>query len=449
MRLLSKGYCASTTENVEEPIGEVGGASFISMEYVEGETLQARIARGAIPVGETVHIAIEIADALSEAHERGIVHRDIKPANIMLTRVGHVKVMDLGLAKSTIGKGPSGPEGTTISALTATHTVVGSLPYLSPEQARGEEVDPRSDIFSLGCVLYEMFTGRRPFDGTTPGLLFDQILNHDPVPLWEHDSAIPSSLDTITSKALEKDRELRYQSFDELRSDLDALDLEGFDYMGNARWRTLPKRLQSLTRPRIAAAAAIVLALAAAFVYWNVLAPRSSPLQESEGAREQQISENLTIAEDESALVGLPTENAEAYDFFLRGRTYEQRSGWKPEDRKNAQRMYEQALALDPGFALARPHSKSLSSVRFKVLRHGRTSLWLAGFGFQAAGAADEQVLSGHRRGLLHNTHICRCLEAYSSRGAFFSELQSGQIQAACSSSSRRRFFISMMRQKL
>ena len=97
----------------------------------------------------------------------------------------------------------------------------------------------------------------------------------------------------------------------------------------------------------------------------------------------------------------------------------------------------------------ARPHSKSLSSVRFKVLRHGRTSLWLAGFGFQAAGAADEQVLSGHRRGLLHNTHICRCLEAYSSRGAFFSELQSGQIQAACSSSSRRRFFISMMRQKL
>ena len=95
------------------------------------------------------------------------------------------------------------------------------------------------------------------------------------------------------------------------------------------------------------------------------------------------------------------------------------------------------------------PISKSLSSVRFKVLRHGRTSLWLAGFGFQAAGAADEQVLSGHRRGLLHNTHICRCLEAYSSRGAFFSELQSGQIQAACSSSSRRRFFISMMRQKL
>ena len=106
-------------------------------------------------------------------------------------------------------------------------------------------------------------------------------------------------------------------------------------------------------------------------------------------------------------------------------------------------------MAAGYNINLARPHSKSLSSVRFKVLRHGRTSLWLAGFGFQAAGAADEQVLSGHRRGLLHNTHICRCLEAYSSRGAFFSELQSGQIQAACSSSSRRRFFISMMRQKL
>ena len=98
---------------------------------------------------------------------------------------------------------------------------------------------------------------------------------------------------------------------------------------------------------------------------------------------------------------------------------------------------------------LSRPHSKSLSSGRFQVFRHRRTSLWLAGVGFQAADAADEQVLSGHRRGLLHNTHICRCLEAYSSRGAFFSELQSGQIQAACSSSSRRRFFISMMRQQL
>ena len=99
--------------------------------------------------------------------------------------------------------------------------------------------------------------------------------------------------------------------------------------------------------------------------------------------------------------------------------------------------------------ALDRPHSKSLSSGRFQVFRHRRTSLWLAGVGFQAADAADEQVLSGHRRGLLHNTHICRCLEAYSSRGAFFSELQSGRIQAACSSSSRRRFFISMMRQQL
>ena len=330
---------AKTAANLNHPfickihdIGEVGGASFISMEYVEGETLEARIARGAIPVDETVHIATEIADALSEAHERGIVHRDIKPANIMLTRVGHVKVMDLGLAKSTIGRGPSGPEGTTISALTATHTVVGSLPYLSPEQARGEEVDPRSDIFSLGCVLYEMFTGRRPFDGTTPGLLFDQILNRDPVPLWEHNAAIPEDLHTITSKALEKDRELRYQSFGELRSDLGALDLEGSDYMGNARWRTLPKRLQSLTRPRIAAAAAIVLALAAAFVYWNVLAPR----QESGEAREQDKSDNSTIAEEALEVASAPTQNAEAYDFFRRGRIYEQRAGWKPEERKNA-----------------------------------------------------------------------------------------------------------------
>ena len=127
--------------------------------------------------------------------------------------------------------------------------------------------------------------------------------------------------------------------------------------------------------------------------------------------------------------------------------------GEKEPDSSNLHLITEADIGTiyDEGYitSIARPHSKSLSSGRFQVFRHRRTSLWLAGVGFQAADAADEQVLSGHRRGLLHNTHICRCLEAYSSRGAFFSELQSGQIQAACSSSSRRRFFISMMRQKL
>ncbi len=351
---------AKTVANLDHPFickihdfGEFAGETFISMEHVKGETLETRIARGAIPVNETVPIATEIADALAEAHERGIVHRDLKPSNIMLTRGGHVKVMDLGLAKTTSEDGASGPQ-VTVSSLTASHTVVGSLPYLSPEQARGEEVDARSDIFSLGCVLYEMLSGKRAFEGATPALLFDQILHHNPVPLRKHDPVIPENLDIITAKALAKDRELRYQSVDELMSDLRSLDIAGPDHKGNAPGRTAPQRLPSLLRPRIAAAAAIALLLVASLALWNVLAPRRSPPQETGGAGKQNRSDNSTLTEHASALASAPTQNPEAYDLFLRGRAYEQRSGWGGEDRKNARRMYEQALSLDPQFALAR-----------------------------------------------------------------------------------------------
>ena len=333
-------------------MGEFDGDTVISMEYVEGETLEARIARGSIPVDEAVHIATEIADALSETHERGIVHRDLKPSNIMLTRGRHVKVMDLGLAKVTSAEEPLIPQAS-VSSLTASHTVVGSLPYLSPEQARGEEVDARSDIFSLGCVLYEMTTGRRPFDGATAALLFDQILNHDPVPPREHNSNISSGLDTISSKALQKDRDLRYQSVDELMGDLRRLDLGESDHKGNAGRRTAPKRYPSLTRPRIAAVA-IVLILIVPFAYWNGLAPRRSPLKETRGVQDYALLNNSTTAEEASALAGLPTQNAEAYDFYLRGRAYGERAGRVPEDLKNARRMYEQAVLLEPQFAQAR-----------------------------------------------------------------------------------------------
>ena len=352
---------AKTAANLNHPfickiyeIGDFFWETFISMEYVDGETLEAHIARGPLPVSKSVQIAIEIADALSEAHERGIVHRDIKPANIMLTSGGHVKVMDLGLAKAIMGGGSLGPQGTTVSALTASHTVVGSLPYLSPEQARGEEVDARSDLFSLGCVIYEMLSGGRPFDGTTAALLFDQILNQDPVPLSERNPALPSDLDAITSKALEKDRKLRYQGADELMSDLRELDLKDMDQKGIAPRQTAPKRFESLSKPRIAVAAAIVLSLVVTFVLWYVLSPRRSPQLETGVERVVEKSEDFTSTEEATEPASLPTQNPEAYDFFLRGRTYEQRAGWKPEDRENAQRMYEKAIFLDPEFALAR-----------------------------------------------------------------------------------------------
>ncbi len=208
-------------------IGDAEGVSFIAMEYVEGQTLAARINGQPLPVSEVVEIGIQIADALDDAHRKGVTHRDIKPANVMLNERGQVKVLDFGLAK--IARSTDQPVASDIITIakTASGVVMGTVPYMSPEQAMGREVDHRSDIFSLGVALYEMITGRRPFEGATPSETIAAILRDEPPPLAVHLPDAPRELERIVGKALRKDREERYQSAKELIAELKMLSSGG------------------------------------------------------------------------------------------------------------------------------------------------------------------------------------------------------------------------------
>jgi serine/threonine protein kinase/tetratricopeptide (TPR) repeat protein len=233
-------------------IGEQDGQQFIAMEFLDGETLKHRISGEPLPRDEMLELAIQIAAALRTAHAQGIIHRDIKPANLFVTKLGNAKVLDFGLAKvvpagMSVG-GSEMPTSTAAELLTSPGAAMGTMAYMSPEQARGEGLDARTDLFSFGAVLYEMATGRMAFPGNTAAVIHDGILNRTPIPVSQSDQGLPTKLGEIIGKALEKDRRLRYQSAADMHTDLQRLKRDTESGQAGTVESTTPNRRMSRGR---------------------------------------------------------------------------------------------------------------------------------------------------------------------------------------------------------
>src|ERR1019366_9369380 len=324
------------------------GQSFIAMELLEGQSLDAKLSGGPLPLDRLLDVSIQLADALEAAHAKGIVHRDIKPANIFLHERGRVKVLDFGLAKlthsgqlatGTIGATQDGPGP---AHLTSPGSTVGTIAYMSPEQARGEELDARTDLFSLGGVIYQMATGRLPFSGNTSAVIFHAIL--------QLNYELPLKLDEIIRKALEKDRELRYQSAADLRGDLRRLKRD------SESGRNVPQTLSSASTPGPKGSGLLSARSATS------LAPQvSSSSVAVTAARRHKLGTGL------AALIGLVVLLAAGYgiySLFFRSRAlpFQNISVTKVTDTGNAVLA---AIAPDGKYILSR------------VRKNGLASLWL------------------------------------------------------------------------
>lgn len=416
-------------------IEQDGDDHFIVMELLDGESLADRISRGALDIDLVLKLGVQIVDALESAHSKGIVHRDLKPANIFVTSRSQAKILDFGLAKIDQQKPNTSSNIPTAIAdgLTSPGTAMGTVAYMSPEQARGEVTDGRTDLFSFGTVLYQMATGALPFQGDTSAVVFDAILNRDPVPIDQINPSLPAELVRIIGQALEKDRDLRYQNaadlktaLKRLRRDLDSgrhsgensaihstrapqavhehsiavlyfENLSGIkedEYLRDGITEDITTELSKIQRLKIFSRAVVLpyrdkpvtagrvgQELGASYVLTGSLrragnrlrinaqlvdAATDFPLWSERYDREMEdvfavqdeiaseIAGALRITltpQEQEALAAKPTDNLHAYDLYLRGRNFARRVG--RQDMQFALQMYENAVALDPNFAVA------------------------------------------------------------------------------------------------